>query len=79
MVKKPVKKKAVRQLRTSKKAAEEISKPLAPSKKKQRYVALRNIDRRKAEGWKEVAKPKDAHGRELGVRTHCEDLVLMEK
>ncbi len=55
--------------------------PLKKSNKEQRYVKndeLRIKDM-KAKGWKPVAKPVDVHGRELGVRVHSDDLILMEK
>lgn len=56
------------------------SKVKTESKKKvQRLFALRNVKRFENEGWIKVKKPADKHGRELGVKTHVSDLVLMEK
>ncbi len=48
-------------------------------RKNQRLVAARNVEKLKAAGWKVIKKPVDKHGRELGVKTHLEDLTLMEK
>ena len=48
-------------------------------KKVQRYVSLRNIDKMKKQGWKEVSLKKDKHDRVLGVKTNSSDLILMEK
>jgi hypothetical protein len=53
-------------------------KPLKPSNKEQRFVHKDKVDRRKKEGWKEV-KAMDFEGKTLGVKTHSDDLVLMEK
>lgn len=46
-----------------------------------RLVALHNVERRLAEGWKKVDidKIKDGRGKILGVCVHSNDLVLMEK
>ena len=67
---------------------------LGKKQKKQRYVALRNIEARKAEGWKVVEGKEDKYKRVLGVKTSAlgegkyehgkepkpaPDLVLMEK
>ena len=56
-----------------------IKEPEDVPQSNQRYVALRNVDKRKAEGWKIVEEVKDKHGKRFGVRVHADDLVLMEK
>ena len=48
-------------------------------KSNKRYVALRNVDKMKSEGWKEVKVAKDKHDRVLGVKVNAPDLILMEK
>ena len=58
----------------------EKNKVSAPKKKSnQRYVALRNVDKMKLNGWKEVSILKNKHDRVLGVKTNTSDLTLMEK
>jgi len=48
-------------------------------KKVQRYVAKRNVDLKKAEGWKVVDEKLGKHGRTLGIKSEGKDVILMEK
>lgn len=71
-----------------KEVVKDLAKPKEPSKKQCRYVAIRNLDKMKEAGWKEVKEKADKHGKTLGVNTNMgsvgtpdnnADLVLMEK
>lgn len=77
-----------------KKAIEKVVKVEKSVAKVQRYVANRNVDLRKAEGWKVVGGKPVSHGRTMGVKTSAlgesryeagkepqpaSDLILMEK
>ena len=72
-----VKVKVVQKTEERKAVAKKMTEPNT-SKKVQRLVADRNLDRFKGMGYKVVGGASDAKGKVLGVRTHT-DLVLMEK
>ncbi len=71
----------------NKQVAKDLAVPAKETKKKRRYVALRNVDKLKKEGWKQAKESKDKHNRTLGVNTNINegsqdntaDLILMEK
>ena len=62
----------------NKEVLKEMAKPKV-SKKAQRYVAARNLDKMKAKGWKVVKPMVNDESRTLGIKAHCDDLTLMEK
>jgi len=70
MVKKAVKKKAPEKI-----------KEVKILTKKERLVAIRNVEKLKEQGWKVVNKPvTDKHERVLGAKSLSKpDVVLMEK
>lgn len=65
-----------------KKRAKSRDKSRAKSRifeKEHRLIATRNVEKKKAEGWVQIDKPKESHDREMGVKTNTEDMILMEK
>lgn len=66
-------------MKPKKKVKEQPVKKVEKPEVKQRLVAKRNVEKLKSKGWKVVGSPKDKQGKIEGVRTHDEDLILMEK